>query len=586
MILRLRSLVLAPPYMSQPTSMTESRAGLASLPFEIALQIINCVADPNGSWERRTVSDARYHEVELEHIEPIQNLRLTCRGLWRITTPMLFTALHVSPNYQSIEAFEQLSKNPLIAAHTTRVIVDLKSYRSDMAANLARFKDARFQTTEKHFQILENMMRRNLLEVYGDGLVGIDGKIRADSEHEHREDVKAYRHCQEAWRRLIRRQSLVEILQLMDAGEEAEESLSGLEVALLEAFPEYAKRHQEQIACVNDAQSMMRIAKSISRLACGSKIIFLADAGSRKLDPAATIAGLVNDSKQLNRFLVQPHAWIELHRKGGSYNLETVKVLTRLPVALADAGAPLTKLTIGCFPHLTNEGFANLLLHEGQQPAELETKLRSAFQHLESFSFGNECMTYVPVRRSNLPPADLALIHAYLSAAVASLHLEKLRLSFSTYHLNYDASRRQEPFKLGRVLLSCTAASKLTWVGIGFVQVTQDELQPFLLRLAAGASLDFLSISNTTLIGRGSTWVPALNAIRDAVVQRYGEKRLRVRLSNLRGAELHNTKRTKYDGGGNWTSDSDSDGSSRSPLMKQANAYVKGKTSTNPLLAL
>lgn len=583
--------------------MTLVRANLAELPIEITTEIVNYVADPKGWW-RLQAEGLRFNEVDYKGIKPVQNLRLTCRSLCLAATPVLFPVLYISLSSRSIDAFEQLSKNPLIASHVKTVVVDLKTYRSDMAADLAVFKKEAISIIN-HLYINMEFKREVQLdqnsEIAADACSS-DEDDDTNNNMDEKELAEAFERTakamEEARRALIEEWAQVEAIQLQ--GQTSEDPISSTSNpgqygdVLLRAYTEYARRRDEQIACVNGStQAMARIATCISRLACGGKIIFLADAGRKHRDAPyvdsgrryqeATIVEVLKSSETLYSYLVEPHSWRFLHQED-EHDLEVAKALSRLPVALSDAGVPLTELRIGCFPHFEVEGFRHLLLRDQQTGEELQIELGRAFQHLEVFSFGELGMDHNPIRSGPLPDAELALMHAYLGAAVASPRLKMLDLRFHSYHSNalwQIASAGDQPWDLGSVLLSCANASKLTSVNIASVQITQDELLPFLWQLAASASLEALSLNSVTLTG---SWVPVLDAIREAVSQRCRDNRCAVSLGSLHGAELHNTERTPATGR-EWGSDYDSDDTCRRPLIKLANAYVKGKRSSNPLLA-
>lgn len=56
-------------------------------------------------------------------LRALKNVRLTCRILYNIATPLLFPVLHVSIDYRSVERFEKLCRNPLIADYVRGAFV-------------------------------------------------------------------------------------------------------------------------------------------------------------------------------------------------------------------------------------------------------------------------------------------------------------------------------------------------------------------------------------------------------------------------------------------------------------------------------
>lgn len=557
--------------------MTHAHTSLINLPEEITIRILEHVADPHNRWLAKD-SVLRPNTVDHEQLKTIQSVRLTCRALCRLTTPMLFPVLRVSLNSKSIDAFEQLSKSPLIAAYARGVVVDLKMYTS-LAFDMALFEFKR----QEHLRELLSRLESQI-------------EARGDQEDENRNEYRRMEGILAALKEDWYRAKVGDDTSDSDssmAGENASNTDSSSNAAddqeetaplgtgefesiLLSAYPEYAKRYYEQDACINDNLVMARLAAACSRLSCGCKLVFAAEAERRFRD--LTISDVLDDKETLSWMMVQPHAWEDIHCEDGNCDLTAARVLSRLPVALSDAGVQLTELHVGCFPHYACNGFNNLLLREEQQPAELEMELRQAFRHLDIFSFGELSMGQ-QWRRSNPPDADLPLLHAYLSAAMASPQLQSLHLSCYAYRVcTGRQGQREEQFRLRQVLLSCSNVSSLTSATILEMEVPYGELQHFLSQLGHG--LRSLTLCNVKLAD--GSWAPLLDVLREAIVQRCQDRQCELLLSGLYGGEFGDYLLGEADGE---NYDAPSDSIPKQQLVKQASAYVLGETEINPLLA-
>lgn len=129
-------------------------ANLAAIPTEITRQILRHVArgDDDGAkcWPGQKAAILR---LKGESLWAIQSLRLTCKALSEIATPMLFSALRVCINPWSIEIFEALSKNPVIAAHCHCVVVNVATYAQELVGNVVWFKKSRLRAIDDRFTI-------------------------------------------------------------------------------------------------------------------------------------------------------------------------------------------------------------------------------------------------------------------------------------------------------------------------------------------------------------------------------------------------------------------------------------------------
>lgn len=78
-----------------------------------------------------------------------------------------------------------------------------------------------------------------------------------------------------------------------------------------------------------------------------------------------------------------------------------IRMLSRLPIALANAGVALTELYLDCFPLYA--GFAQLLLHEKQTASELEWELQPVFSTSGSFLLTSRPWTWPHLATHHCP---------------------------------------------------------------------------------------------------------------------------------------------------------------------------------------
>lgn len=541
------------------------RTNLAGLPADIILQVLEYVANVWQMGSPGVISTIS----EDESLRAIQNVRLTCRALSQLATPLLFPILKVSINPRSLDAFEQLSKNPIIAARAQYVVVNLAVYSAKMAEDLEAFRKTRLEGINDRLRSLNWDMEFRLEE---------EGNEEDDDVVEYYRLIYALTLLEEGWERAGAIRSDSNNIQT-ESGAADEVTRGKYEDILLTSHNEYRRRRLEQLQCLSDAHT--RLTSSFSRLACGEKLHFSAEV-KRVLQSGAyefELAELLDNPETLSRAMTRPCSWQNIQDEDGDSHVEMVRVLTALPIALADAGMPLMELYLGCFPHYV--GFAQLGAHENQSAAELERELGGALQHLEIFDFGYQGMNCRGIRHNQLPAADMAYMRAYLQAAVGSPRLQILDLDFGSFNINDGKGRNDEDlFALGPVLRSYTSG-RLTRMVLSDVQLTADELAPLLTRLGDN-TLTFFYMYYVSLVE--GEWAPLLDAVRDSTAQRCREGRCHSLLSRLWGGEFGNERPAVLDF---TATQEERDAELREPdLTKKAQAYIQGKRETNPLRIL
>lgn len=526
-----------------------NRANLAEIPADITMQILQYIAEPsrkcyNHSWPH-LVDDLPKGNA----LRAIQSVRLTCRALSQIATPILFPVLQVSINYKSVNAFEQISKNPIIASKARGVIVNMAIFSGNMATDYITFIKERRGEIFERFAVLDDEM-----------------EFRLHDADEEDEDIKEY-YRMEA--------TLFLPFEEWDQIAPTEGEYGDI---LLHIHNDYNRRYLEQLECLNDPHTIQRLAAAFSRLKCGGKVHFSTEVRHTLRRGAHDLENkeLMYNDQTLSHAIIQPYDWQDLYAEEKENDWTMVKILSSLPIALADANVPLTELYVGEFPHYT--GFTKLLTHDSQHAEELEKELRRAFQNLQIFDFGYEGMKSGHIRHNPLSESDLSYMRAYLSAAMASPQLQELRMGFNSYRINTGIrDKEQDPFELGPVLRSWTS-SHLTRLCLSNASLKFGELEPLLSQL--GTKMTWLYIYDILLLDGG--WAPLLDAIHKSTAQRCQDGLCEATLRTLLGAEFGTQKRKKPDIF-NSSSDDWNKVFKMPFLLKKAQAYIRGKMATNPL---
>ncbi|KAJ2983144.1 hypothetical protein NQ176_g916 [Zarea fungicola] len=549
---------------------------LSELPADILNEILQHIWKPPPqystyeTWATRTAAEG-------ECLRALCSARLTCRALWRVATPLLFRVLHVSIDPKSVEAFDLLSKNPLVAAHAQGVVVNLAAYSSELAVNRLAFRKSRMREINELF---------NYWHYDFEFREPVDDQGNPDPEYEEYERLDCEISCLwSAWRE-TQPSDDGENDDEEGADEEEDEDAEGqrLKLAkykdtLVNGFNEYARRRREHIECLESPDTVKTLAAAISRLGCGGKLHFTTEQppGLSRYNSIA-LNLLIDNPDTLLRAITQPHPWTIFDMEKDGETLEEIRVLSALPLALHAAGVEITDLFVSCFPHY--RGFPLLLSGHEQQETDVELLLRQAFAKLELFEFGWTGMNSKGIRQELLPETEASPMHAYIRAVLSSSHLQRVGMSFRTYGVASGRGLSHEAaFSLGPTLLPFCSLT-LSRFCLSNVQLKQDELGPVLKQL--GQSLRFFFIYAIQLLD--GAWAPLLEVIRDSTAWRCREGRCRALLSGLTGGELGVPREPKRD---KWFGICIPVRSvPREVLLEECEKFISGERDTNPLREL
>lgn len=501
--------------------------GLLSLPIEILHRVFEIfrpfAGDRSEDWL------GIYGEFpDSDSLHAIQSLRLTCKRLMLITTPILFPVLRVSINHQSIEAFEELSRNPVIAAHVRGVVVNLAAYSAQQADDISKFASNREAGID--YLLYEKSDARDL--------GGDDSKDREEEYNWLRSD---WRCLTVAWDSIAPPDLDYESDgSLQQEVVEDEDKKREFQELLTRGHDEYVRLYNEQVACVRDPETIQTLVRAVSRLNCGGKLQFVDDVfgGLSEFPEDLDLAELFQDTQHaLFKAMSQPHSWDEMDASLDSEDIELVNLLTSLPIAIADAGIVMEELLIGCFPQHGN--FARLL---SAAEAETEggiggrTKLQETLSHLQVFRFGWRGLDVHQTRHRPLSGENLSCMMDYLCSAASSSSLRELYLNFKIYGINTPSSRADDPDVDIAPLLSSITSSELRDVSLQHGSIRPQELDLFFSGLQQRNIQNF-HISSIELLENGR-WEPLLDTLQQVLSPRCQNAQCKLWLSDLVGGEF------------------------------------------------
>lgn len=121
---------------------------------------------------------------------------------------------------------------------------------------------------------------------------------------------------------------------------------------LLSSYDDFADE------CSYNANAMGQLVAGFPWPACGGKVQFTAKV-HRDLAPYVFVAAADDDLYTVYQAMAQPYSWEKIQSQDKKIDLDMFRMLSRLPIALADAGVPLTELWLDCSPLYA--GFAQFL---------------------------------------------------------------------------------------------------------------------------------------------------------------------------------------------------------------------------------
>ncbi|RSL46437.1 hypothetical protein CEP54_013861 [Fusarium duplospermum] len=462
-------------------------ANLANLPTDILVQILDHFRNHNAVCRDYVRWDDLYDESP---DQTLCNLRLTCRRLHDLASPLLLPVLDIDLDQKSLGHAEELLSNQHIASGVVGLRVTLEYRPAELTADLAKFVKVK---DEALVGILDYPGRLEALAFgFARGSVGFE-KASAEQMHNRRA-------MRRAWDNVIGGKD----------GDELDE--------------------QEQLQLIEKGTFVNTLASLLPK---GQQPLSLSIRGTKYEDEDEYMDDCIDvfeDTDALCRFLTDPHAWATLNHRDGEVTLTQAKIVSELPIALHKAGVSLKYFHLSCLPVRSN--YSDLCPGPDISPdAAAWHDLQAACEQLKVFELVGLGFEYHKKPQTvYISSEGRAFIEAYLCAVLSSQCLESVEVDLSGFGLVDTDSGWTEPCHLTGTF------SSISWPCINYLDLngmafTQEELERLCLRLSPSLGDLFLQTINL----RDGSWARTLDILRDKVL---ANPQLLILLGDLRGGEL------------------------------------------------
>lgn len=482
-------------------------ANLAYLPTDILVQILDYFRS-NGFVNKDHIQWDNWWGQGPD--QTICNLRLTCRRLHDLASPLLFPVVEVDLEGKSLRRVEELLSNRHIASGVIGLGITLEYRPAELATDLAKFVKIKDNVLVGIFESQDRL--GGLAMGLGYGSPQFE---RASAEQMHNRTA-----MRRAWDNVIQGKD----------GDELDEQVRDYQRILLESHKEYARLHKEQLQLIEKGTFVNTLASLLPK---GQQPLSLNIQGTKN-DHGDDYIGnyweVFEDMDELGDFLKDPHAWAELDHMDGEVNLPQAKIISELPIALHKAGVSLEYFHLSCLPVRSNlSGICPGL--DISPDAVAWHDLKAACQQLKLFELPAVGWEYHKKDQMvYIPSEGRAFIEAYLSAVLSGQCLESVEVNLSGFGLVDRDSGWTEPCHLTGVFtpINWPCIRYLDMEGMAF---TQEELERFCLDLSPSLGDFFLDMINLC----DGSWARTLDILRAKVV---ANPELLILLGDWRGGEL------------------------------------------------
>jgi hypothetical protein len=508
---------------------------ILNLPNELLRNILDDFQDPvieDGAVEWGELGGYTSDD-RLENRRVIQNLRLVCRAINELASPLLCPVLQVDVNQKSLDRAVSVSNCPSIASGVRAICVGLHCFPVELASSLARFMEFRLEKLQEventhdyyHLEYIpdpeddsdsadDNGNERDR-EDRGDNRVRKDYGDENDGGGDKKwsRQIALYKKAHSEYRRIA-----------TSWGNYAEQARDGgpleandeCQETLRTGYQEFCEKHREQRQLL-ESQSFVRTLGSCLVRMPNTRAVGFRD----HEDISEEYCGepdLVLDKALLVRLMTIPVSWRRIERTNDLHHL-TARILSELPIAIHDAGVTLRELEVGIFPCVRDH---NLVCPEPDS-ARLWAKLRSACQSLRRAGFGDG-LRLRSLRYNHMDPEESRHIDEYVAALVSSSHLERVRIYGSAFGIN-DGLGREREYNFSPAL-SAVKWPRVRRLSISCVGMTQAAAENLFTGLGSECVESF-SMGGWELVedeevgGSGSgSWARAFDILRDKLVPR------------------------------------------------------------------
>lgn len=562
------------------------RLSILDMPEDILCEIFDYIDDrPNGIYNNRgTTSASTRIYPDKEYLETIQAARLVCRRFCQRASPLLAHGLDVRIDPESIGRFDQLTRNPHIAAGVRLVRFSLAYRPRDLAESPAQYRDLQLEMLDSLIRSCD-WYTEFVNEVPEDELVGDEAEIS--------EAMEKYFEIKDAWSnwpdaRDSRRRPLTD----------AEKDRHGfLREFIAQAHEQYQQKHREQAELLTAGSLAKVLSRFMARLPSLSTLAFVAKPTISPSDFTGReeLRILANDTEKLQQVMTAPQSWQVIEDLGPESDLRPAKLLWQLPMAMHAAGVHFANLSISPIPIKGN--FDKLCPYTSPSEDEEDWEsLETALQGLRTVSVdAGNCGV---IRHEHMSAQNQHHVNNFISALSCSTALEEVSLGCYGLKLNSgrpswtQADRRETPDMfnpgIGRVLATRTALwPRLKTLCVNHVTFTEDELVSFISGL--GNRLEWAYLYSIG-VAKGGGWSRPLDVFREKMKGLEPTKKHSVTLKSLCGGGFDikaaqnraQESSTEWIGGiAPWLAYSGED-----PLCEAAVKYVRGEEDINPLVEL
>ncbi|KAJ0415794.1 hypothetical protein BJY00DRAFT_304624 [Aspergillus carlsbadensis] len=437
---------------------------ILDLPNELLRNILDHFQDPvikqaAVEWReaRRTPS-----ELQRENRKTIQNLRLVCRALNDLSSPLLCPVLRVDINQRSLDRAVNLSHSPTVASGVRGICVGLHCFPSELVNSLSRFTDIRLDKCRE----VENACNWHL---EGIAMASEDSDDDDDDESPdmsgavYRDALKKGHSIWTSWRNYVKRAE--------DGGPGAGpvEANDEYQEILRTGHEKFRDKHREQREMLESRSFVRTLAACLVRMPNARAVGFYHEDdvfGQYYDDP-----NLLLDTALLARLMTTPLSWQEIEEASDIHH-GTARILSDLPIAIHEAGVALRDLDVSIFPCVRDQTLVCLC----PDSANTWSKFRTACQSLRRASFG-DALNNLPIRHSHLGAGESRHVNEYLAALVSGPHLETVRIYPRAFGLNDGRGGRGE-YDLSPVLAT-VGWPRVRDISISCVGVTQTAVEAF-----------------------------------------------------------------------------------------------------------
>lgn len=498
------------------------RVTFLDLPNDILCEILDYFqfVDRNGKkidWidhHRQAISEENKARRQI-----VQRLRLVCRHLSQLVSPLLCPVLRVSLDQGSLDAVKHLSQNPFIATGVRGIFVSLEYRPQELATNLTQYI--------KHQRNNLGMIERQCYDFAGERF-----PRDRDSETWHQQQApwpswfksylksiyRIHSACL-AWN--TDRNTAENINHARD-----EERREDLEI-IIQGFEDYRQRHEKQSKLVTDGCFVNTLASCAIHMRNATGVVFYYRNNYFNIygDDLASFEAKAN----IFETIAAPLGWRRIEELEGRADIIPARIFSELPIAFHRSGVKLHSISIECFP--TTRGFS--LIAPGQQSNSTWIDLRNSCQYLKQFQLGEKGMNLRPIRYEYLTAEEKEPIDNYLDAVFSSAFLEHLSISLYPLSLNDGRTKKEGYYRLGPIPRTVDW-QRMRRLRLEDVECDQDDLEK--LFRSFGHSLEELTLDCIKL--RKGNWSSVFDILRGRLQERYLRQKFRASVSGLSGGEF------------------------------------------------